>query len=134
MGSGAASSSCRPHAGDWLEATPDKNLDLTLKPAEFSAAVAFRLGVNTSDVDDWYPKCDRIMESTSDHAVACAAGGERTRRHNTLRYHVSCVLKQLACEWNGKKKASSKTTHGDGPVTCVFPRGQEVCLQLWTSR
>ena len=35
--------------------------------------------------DTWCPKCDGILDRFSLHAGTCAAGGERTQRHNALR-------------------------------------------------
>ena len=43
------------------------------------------LGMPDALADTWCPKCDGIMDRFSLHAGTCAAGGERTQRHNALR-------------------------------------------------
>ena len=56
-----------------------------LEPASFAAELRHRLGVPETVEDTWCPKCDAVLDSRSLHAGVCAAGGERTLRHNAVR-------------------------------------------------
>ena len=42
-------------------------------------------GGGRRSADTWCPKCDGVLDKFSLHAGTCAAGGERTQRHNALR-------------------------------------------------
>ena len=42
-----------------------------------------------ADEDTECPMCGDVLDSFGDHALVCACGGDRTRRHNLLR---SCVF------------------------------------------
>ena len=55
-----------------------------------------------SPQDDWCPLCDQIMDSAGFHATACAAGGDRTRRHNCLRDFV--YAKAASAGWRVERE------------------------------
>ena len=67
----------------WLAAVPGGKT--RMEGAAFVAELRHRLGVADAPADTWCPKCDGIMDRFSLHAGTCAAGGERTQRHNALR-------------------------------------------------
>ena len=75
------------------EATPGARAFLTcvpsgrtqMEPAVFNAELRVRLSVPESGSDTWCPKCDAILDTYGHHSGMCAAGGERTQRHNALR-------------------------------------------------
>ena len=67
----------------WLAAVPGGKT--RMEGAAFVAELRRRLGVADAPADTWCPKCDGIMDRFSLHAGTCAAGGERTQRHNALR-------------------------------------------------
>ena len=62
-----------------------------MEPALFVAELRQRLGMPDATADAWCRRCDSIMDKCSHHAGICAAGGERTLRHNALRDTV--------CNW-----------------------------------
>lgn len=74
-----------PHAGAWLTAQASPTLCLHMPSAEFVAAVRLRLGEAAFPTDSWCPKCDAVLDTMGLHAVECAAGGDRTTRHHSLR-------------------------------------------------
>ena len=67
----------------WLAAVPVAKT--RMEGAAFVMELRRRLGVPDAPGDAWYPKCDGIMDRFALHAGTCAAGGERTQRHNALR-------------------------------------------------
>ena len=67
----------------WLAAVPAAKT--RMEGAAFVMELQRRLGVPDAPADAWCPKCDGIMDRFSLHAGTCAAGGERTQRHNALR-------------------------------------------------
>ena len=75
-----------PHAGAWLTAVPIKGLDLHLLPAEFQAAVRYRLGLPVFASARRCPACPSgTLDVLGDHAVACGGSGGRISRHDRLR-------------------------------------------------
>ena len=73
------------HAGDWLNLVPCPALGLHLRPAEFTAALKYRLGVPMYDREGPCPACGRPSDTLGDHALCCGSSGERIARHNSLR-------------------------------------------------
>ena len=67
----------------WLAAVPAATT--RMEGAAFVMELQRRLGMPDALADTWCPKCDGIMDRFSLHAGTCAAGGERTQRHNALR-------------------------------------------------
>ena len=70
-------------ARTWLSAVPVART--RMEGAAFVMELKRRLGVPDAPTDGWCPKCDWIVDRFSFHAGTCAAGGERTQRHNALR-------------------------------------------------
>ena len=56
-----------------------------MEPAVFNAELRVRLSIPESGSDTWCLKCDAILDTYGHHSRMCAAGGERTQRHNALR-------------------------------------------------
>ena len=67
----------------WLAAIPTGRT--RMESAAFVMELRRRLGVADALADTWCPKCDGVLDKFSLHAGTCAAGGERTQRHNALR-------------------------------------------------
>jgi hypothetical protein len=93
-----------PHAGAWLNAPACRNAGLRLTSAEFAAAAMFRVGASFMTSDTWCPKCDRVLEHTAAHAVACAGGGHRVVRHNSIR--DECYWRCLAVGVEAEREES----------------------------
>ena len=74
-----------PNSGEWLSAVPLKALGLTFSAAEFRFAVCYRLRVPLLNSESTCPKCSRTLDTFGDHALACAADGDRISRHDRLR-------------------------------------------------
>ena len=75
-----------PYAGAWLTAVPIKGLGLHLLPADFQAAVRYRLGLPVFASARRCPACPSgILDVLGDHAVACGGSGGRISRHDRLR-------------------------------------------------
>ena len=55
-------------------------------------------------VDTWCPKCNGVLDTFCHHAAVCAAGGERTLRHNAAR-DVLCYWAERAGLQPEKEKA-----------------------------
>ena len=82
-------SEAEPGARAFLAAVPAGRK--RMEPAAFVAELRQRLGVPEAAEDSWCPRCDSILDRFSHHAGLCAAGGERTLRHNALR--------DILCTW-----------------------------------
>ncbi|CAE8626199.1 unnamed protein product, partial [Polarella glacialis] len=93
-----------PHAGAWLNAPACRNAGLRLTSAEFAAAAMFRAGASFMTSDTWCPKRDRVLEHTAAHAVACAGGGHRVVRHNSIR--DECYWRCLAVGVEAEREES----------------------------
>ena len=92
------------HAGDWLNVVPNPGLNLLLQPAEFVAALRYRLGQPVFGADGPCPACGRPSDRLGDHALNCAWQGERIARHNSLRdaIHGTAVAASLAPTKEGR--------------------------------
>ena len=73
------------HSGDWINVVPSPVLGLHLRPQEFRYAMLYRLGVPIYSREGPCPACSKPSDRYGDHALACAADGERIARHNHLR-------------------------------------------------
>ena len=73
------------HAGDWLQVVPSPPLGLLLRAPEFKSAVLYRLGVPVFQREGPCVAYGQASDKHGDHAIACAARGERISRHNHLR-------------------------------------------------
>jgi hypothetical protein len=80
-------SESEPGAGAFLAAVPRGRC--RMESAAFTAELRLRLAVPDTSEDVWCPRCDALLDAHSHHAGVCAAGGERTMRHNALRDAVS---------------------------------------------
>ncbi|CAE7580069.1 unnamed protein product [Symbiodinium natans] len=76
-------SEAEPGARAFLAAVPGSGR--CMEPAAFVAELRQRLHMPDAPADVWCPRCDGILDTHSHHAGLCAAGGERTLRHNALR-------------------------------------------------
>ena len=65
----------------FLSAVPSGRTQM--EPAVFVTEVRARLRVADADNDAWCPLCDAVLDCHSYHAGMCAAGGERTQRHQS---------------------------------------------------
>ena len=92
------------HAGDWLNVVPNPGLNLLLQPAEFVAAIRYRLGQPVFSTEGPCPACGRPSDQLGDHALNCAWQGERIARHNSLRdtLHSTAVAASLAPTKEGR--------------------------------
>ena len=75
----------REGAAAWLFAMPSKQLGLQLRANLFCISLQRRLRMAIFDSEFFCPMCDEIMDIFADHAIVCACGGDRTKRHNLLR-------------------------------------------------
>ncbi len=71
----------RPGAGAWLNVMPSIDLGQAFTPAAFAVLLRRRLGIPVYAHEDHCPACQAVCDCFGDHAVACPAGGGRTRRH-----------------------------------------------------
>jgi len=75
-------------AARWLSGAPEAGPDDWLAPAEFVAAVRFRLGMPLLDAPRPCGFCHRaVADVRGDHAAVCLATGFRTAVHNALPGH-----------------------------------------------
>ena len=97
-------SEASPGARAFLTCVPSGRTQM--EPAVFNAELRVRLSIPESGSDTWCPKCDAILDTYGHHSGMCAAGGERTQRHNALRdliYHglsadaFALSARRLAC-------------------------------------
>ncbi|OLP79378.1 hypothetical protein AK812_SmicGene40337 [Symbiodinium microadriaticum] len=75
----------QPHAGSWLQAPPCEALGLHVESPLFRIMIRRRLRLPVADEDIPCPLCDPVMDRFGDHALVCACGGDRVKRHNRLR-------------------------------------------------
>ncbi|HYN44590.1 MAG TPA: reverse transcriptase domain-containing protein [Candidatus Limnocylindrales bacterium] len=90
----------RPHAADFLFAPPIAGLGLKLTSEEWSAAVAYKLGLNLNDSTFQCEShsCNKMMDLQGWHSMRCGTEGERLRRHNKLKkfFFAQCRLANVA--------------------------------------
>ena len=76
-----------PHAGAWLDAAPNRNLDMLLTNQEVSSRVGRRLGVAICE-EGPCPFCFGIRDKWGIHAESCMAGGDKTAAHHCVRNDI----------------------------------------------
>lgn len=76
-----------------------------MEPAVFTTEIRARLRVTEADHDTWCPLCDAVLDCYSHHAGMCAAGGERTQRHNAVRDLVYDWCKRGGLNAAGRRPA-----------------------------
>ena len=81
-------SECEPGARALWQAVPNRALGLAMEPAEFVAEIRQRLCMQECADDRWCPLCDAVMDRKVRHPRMCAAGGDRTLRHHSVRNFV----------------------------------------------
>ena len=92
-----------------------------LQPAEFVAALRYRLGQPVFSSDGPCPACGRHSDKFGDHALNCAWQGERIARHNSLRdvLHGAAVAASLAPTKEGRALLPGQ---GENPADVFIPR------------
>jgi hypothetical protein len=80
-----------PGTAGWLDAMPSIELGQAISPALFRVLLRRRLGVPVYAHVDHCPCCQAVNDVWGDHAVACPAGGDRTRRHNRIRNEIAAL-------------------------------------------
>lgn len=81
-------SECEPGARAFWHAPPSHVLGLAVRGPEFVEEVRARLCIQECASDRWCPLCDCVADTRGFHARMCAAGGDRTLRHNAVRNFV----------------------------------------------
>ena len=79
----------QPGAGAWLHAPPSPALGLHVAGPLFKIMVRLRLRLQVALGDAPCPMCDGVADSYGDHARVCPCGGDRTKRHHSLRTLVA---------------------------------------------
>eukprot|EP00666_Eupelagonemidae_sp_cell4sb_P017850 gene17850-biopygen31019 len=74
-----------PGAGAWLQAIPSFAFDTVIPAPQFVVCLQRRLRLPVFPHCFFCPLCNGVMDTHGDHALVCAAGGDRTVRHNLLR-------------------------------------------------
>ena len=72
-------------AGTWLHAIPSEALGTKVPPQFFNTMLQRRLRIQIFEEPFFCPLCDGVMDIWADHALTCACGGDRTKRHNLVR-------------------------------------------------
>ena len=72
-------------AGTWLHAIPSEALGTKVAPQLYVPMLQRRLRMQVFDEPFFCPCCDGVMDVWADHALTCACGGDRTKRHNLVR-------------------------------------------------
>ena len=78
-----------PGAGAWLHAPPSPALGLHVAGPLFKTMVRLRLRLPLALGDVLCTMCDGVADSFGDHARVCPCGGDRTKRHHSLRTLVA---------------------------------------------
>ena len=72
-------------AGAWLHAIPSEALGTKITPQLYVPMLQRRLRMPLFKEPFFCPLCDGVMDVWADHALTCACGGDRTKRHNLVR-------------------------------------------------
>ena len=72
-------------AGTWLHAIPSEALGTKIAPPLYVPMLQRRLRIPFFEEPFFCPLCDGVMDVWADHALTCACGGDRTKRHNLVR-------------------------------------------------
>ena len=75
-------------AGSWLHAVPSRALGTSVDPQLYRTMIQRWLRAPIFESEFYCPFCDEIVDRHADHCLTCACGGDRTKRHNTLRNEV----------------------------------------------
>ena len=67
---------------------PAKGLRTDVDPLLFRTMIQRWIRVPIFESEFHCPHCDEIIDKYGDHCLTCACGGDRTKRHNLLRYEV----------------------------------------------
>jgi len=78
-------------AGAYLHALPLAQEGLRVHPAEFRVAVRYRLGLPVLPPAPC-SECGATLDQQEDHAVSCATGPDRKRRHNRICRIIGAAL------------------------------------------
>ena len=84
-------------AGVWLHAIPSEALGTKVAPQLFVPMLQRRLRIPVFEKPFFCPLCDGVMDIYGDHALTCACGGDRTKRHNLVRN--VCVHLATSAGW-----------------------------------
>ena len=114
------------HAGDWLNLVPCPALGLHLRPAEFTAALKYRLGAPMYDWEGPCPACGRPSDTLGDHALCCGSSGERIARHNSLRdtLHQTAVKAALGPVREGRALIPGSAARPIAVTTAINIEGE----------
>ena len=87
-------------SGFWLFAMPSKLFRLDIDSAAFIVLLQRRLRMQIFSDEFFCPLCDEVMDKYADHALICACGGDRAKRHNLCRNDSAhrCAAAGLAPE------------------------------------
>ena len=72
-------------AGTWLHAIPSEVLGTKIAPQLYVPMLQCRPRIPFFEEPFFCPLCDGVMDVWGDHALTCACGGDRTKRHNLVR-------------------------------------------------
>ena len=74
-------------AKDFWNVVPSASKGLAVPAAEFVTELQFRLCMDVNS-GEYCPLCDAVLDNRGHHCRQCAAGGDRTVRHNKVRNEV----------------------------------------------
>ena len=72
-------------AGTWLHTIPSEALGTKVAPNLYIPMLQRRLRMPIFQEPYFCSLCDGVMDVWGDHALTCACGGDRTKRHNLVR-------------------------------------------------
>ena len=84
-------------AGIWLHAIPSEALGTKISAQLFIPMLQRRLRMPVFKEPFFCPLCNGVMDVWADHALTCACGGDRTKRHNLVRN--VCVRLATTAGW-----------------------------------
>ena len=121
-----------PRSGSWLDAVPNRALDLQLTNAEVQYAVGRRLGCVLCE-ERPCPFCLGIMDKYGAHCESCTAGGDKTVNHNVVRdgiyVHASRAHTAPRLEACGVSRLLGLEDRADGqvrPADVLLCRAQDI--------
>ena len=84
-------------AGTWLHTIPSDALGTKVDPRLYITMLQRRLRLPIFEEPFFCPLCNGVMDTLADHALTCACGGDRTKRHNLMR--DACVRMAWSAGW-----------------------------------
>ena len=84
-------------AGTWLHTIPSDALGTKVDPHLYITMLQCRLCLPIFEEPFFCPLCNGVMDTLADHALTCACGGDRTKRHNQMR--DACVRMAWSAGW-----------------------------------